>query len=152
MGKSSLLSVYHSLAISHINYSIICWGCSPNLSRIFKLQKRLVRLIYKLGRLESCKDTFLNEKLLTVPSLYIFNCLIYARKHFSRFAKLSNFTRNSNILLYPSHKSSKYQCSPYYMSCKFYNHLPDDVRNIKEFNTFKLAVRNLLLSKCLYRI
>ena len=41
----SLKTIYDSLILSHISYGITLWGSNNN--RIYKLQKKAVRIIYK---------------------------------------------------------------------------------------------------------
>jgi hypothetical protein len=47
--KSAMLSIYHSLIESHINYSILSWGktCQRQINRVRTIQKRAVRIICK---------------------------------------------------------------------------------------------------------
>jgi hypothetical protein len=40
-----LLSIYNSLIVPHLYYSVLVWGHSPG--RVFKLQKRALRLVFK---------------------------------------------------------------------------------------------------------
>ncbi len=150
----SLLLVYHALAISHINYSIMLWGSSTEIKRIFILQKRLIRLIFSLGYQETCRDTFEREKILTIPALYVFKCVMFVKKCPALFPRLSQnrITRNANKLLVPKHKTQLFEKSPLYCCVQFYNKLPRDIINLKPLSKFKSAVHELLSSKALYKV
>ena len=60
--QSILCTIYNSLILPHINYSILVWGFQP--SRIFKLQKRAVRMIYN-------ELLFKSLNLLKVEDIFI---------------------------------------------------------------------------------
>ncbi len=156
MDRSSLLAVYHALGVSHIQYGILCWGSSSEVSRVFVLQKKLIRLIFKLGKLESCRPTFLNERIMTVPGLYIFKLLVFVKKNYSLFSKLSENhsykTRNYSTLMIPDHNTETFKLSPYFRGVKFFNTLPVQLRKISEMKDFKKAVKNFILDACYYSV
>jgi hypothetical protein len=56
-------------------YDIIFWGKSSHSSAIFKMHKRVIRII--MGYRESCKELFMELKILTPSSLYIFALLLF---------------------------------------------------------------------------
>ena len=68
----AVLSVYHSLFMSHISYDL--WGSCKidNLNSIFLIQKRAIRYLFGLNKTDSCKKYFKDHGLLTVPSVYIY--------------------------------------------------------------------------------
>jgi hypothetical protein len=63
--------VYYAHVFSHIQYSILFWGMSPQAKHIFVLQKQAIRAMYGLRYNEHCSELFLHNKILTVPSIYI---------------------------------------------------------------------------------
>jgi len=54
----SLISVYSSYFHSLMMYGIIFWGNSPISRDIFKIQKRVIRIITNKSRRDSCKHFF----------------------------------------------------------------------------------------------
>jgi len=70
-----LISIYFSCFHSLLTYGIIFWGNSPISKNIFKIQKRVIRIITNKPRCESCKHLFKQLKILTLPSQYIFSVL-----------------------------------------------------------------------------
>ena len=68
--QSALILLYYSLILPHINYCILAWG--TNTKRVFKLQKRAVRIIKRCHYLSHTDPIFLHLKLLKVIDLYKF--------------------------------------------------------------------------------
>lgn len=63
-----LLTIYHSLFLSHINYQILNWGHLHK--NIFSLQKKAVRIISKSYYLEHSEPIFQSLKLLKLEDIY----------------------------------------------------------------------------------
>nr|CAI5861113.1 unnamed protein product [Callosobruchus analis] len=104
-----LLRIYYFAYLhSIICYGIIAWSGSTEPSRIFIMQKRIIRLISCVIRKESCRDLIKNLGILSVPCVYILEHLIYAKVKLSDLPKLgdhSNYpTRSSLVLQIPPHR------------------------------------------------
>lgn len=63
---------------SVFQYSIVL--VPSNASKIYNYQKRILRAIYRLKQMTSCRNYFMNFNKMTVISLYIYNIAIYASK------------------------------------------------------------------------
>jgi hypothetical protein len=76
-----LKMAYFGLIYPHLAYGIRLWGsCSKQrFERVFRLQKKAVRIIAKLDYRESCRNSFRELNLLTLASLYILKVSIYCR-------------------------------------------------------------------------
>lgn len=149
----SLIGVYYSLAYSHMNYNTILWGGSPGESEVFISQKRIIRLIFGLTPRESCRPTFIKQKMLCFPCIYILNSLLYIRKNIHLLKRCSEYhkydTRHKDIICLPTHRTTKFQQSPLYAGIKLFNHLPERIKELEYFR-FKKITKNLLLEKCFY--
>ena len=66
--QSALILHFYSLILPHINYCILAWG--TNTKRVFKLQKRAVRIITRSHYLSQTDPIVLHLKLLKVIDLY----------------------------------------------------------------------------------
>lgn len=75
--------VYHGLFLSRVRYGIVAWGSTSeqNMTRVLILQKRAVRLIAGLGWRQTCREAFKELQLLTVPSLYIMETVMYCLEY-----------------------------------------------------------------------
>ena len=66
------LTIYFSYFHSILSYGIIFWGNSSYSSNIFKIQKRIIRIITNARNRDSCRQLFKNPKLLPLKSQSIF--------------------------------------------------------------------------------
>jgi len=61
----SLKMVYFSTVHSIISYGIVFWGISTHSKIIFRIQKRIIRIITNSGNKDCCRDLF--KKLYILP-------------------------------------------------------------------------------------
>lgn len=156
LDKNELLNLYYALAFSHISYNIIIWGRATEFQRIFVSQKRIIRLIYDLKPMESCKPSFIEKHILTAPCIYIYRCILFAKKHPSLFPitglSHQHNTRHGHLLRIEHHKTSKFRSSPRYNIVSLFNKLPDRIKKINSIAKFKHDVKDLLSRKSYYKL
>ena len=141
--KTLSLSCYYAFIYSHITYSILLWGASSqqNINRIFILQKRAMRYIENLKQRQSCREAFITNNVLTVPCIYIYECIIYVKtnnlvdnkKTHSYNTRKCNFSEN--------HRLALYEKKPSYMGRKFFERIPEELQIISEINIFKKKLK-----------
>jgi len=85
MSLDVLGSTYFSYAHSTISYGIIFWGNSSHSEEIFKVQKRIIRLIMNLSKYACCRQLFKELNILPVPSQYIISVLLFLTKNKDQF-------------------------------------------------------------------
>ena len=83
-----LWMIYFSYVHSTIAYGIIFWGNSHSSASIFKIQKRIIRIINNSGRRDSCLKLFRELQILPLASQYILLILVFVNKNREMF--LSN--------------------------------------------------------------
>lgn len=137
MDLSSALRVYHGCFLSVIRYSIVFWGGSvSNINTIFKLQKRAIRIIFKLKYNASCRPIFQGQNLLTVPALYFLEIISIMKKNENKFINLlpKHYynTRRRDNYQYPIHKTALLEKSPAYMGLRLFNALPSIYKEMPE--------------------
>jgi hypothetical protein len=79
------LTVYYAYIQSKLQYGIVLWGNSKETKRLFILQKRALRYMARASTdptaefyyKDSCKPLFKRFKIMTIPSLYIYNTIMY---------------------------------------------------------------------------
>lgn len=134
------LLAYNALFLSRLTYGIEVWGsCSTYLfMSLFKLQKRVIRSIKKIPIRESCKSAFRELELLTLPSLYVYKVVLYAREVVdSEDAVLnscihSHNTRKKADLKVNSKRTDLYSGAPCNKAVEYYNCLPLDFKKLKK--------------------
>jgi hypothetical protein len=106
MSLEVMKMIYYSYVHSVISYGIIFWGNSHFSDSIFKIQKRIIRVITNTGRCDSCRELYKKLQILPLPSHYIFSLLVFVNKKRSCF--ISNLeirdinTRHTHNLNLPS--------------------------------------------------
>lgn len=149
MSVDSLLILYHANFEALMRYGIIFWGSNSGSENIFIVQKRVIRILFKMKFRESCRGVFRNHKILTVYGLYLYECLVYLFKHKSDFLKNntnSTYCTRTLDIYYPMHTLSLSEKNPSYMCIRVFNKLPYELKKISCLNIFKNRVRELLIS------
>ena len=148
--------VYYAHVYSHIKSNIIFWGHCSSANRIFILQKRAIRILYGVPARHSCVTLFTNLGVLTMPSIYIYECAMFVKKNpmlFKRNCDTHSYpTRNSNMLCVFQHSKSCFEKSPVYRLVHIFNKLPNNIKNIESIPVFKKKLFRFLLQLNLYRV
>ena len=139
---------------SHISYSILLWGSSSaqNLDRIFKLQKKAIRYINHLKPLESCRDYFIRNNILTVPCIYIQEAILYVKTNNKHNITKTHEHNTRHSVFTERHKLAAYEKKPSYIGNKYFYTLPQELRAIEQLTTFKNKLKLWLLEKCFYSL
>ena len=66
-----LRTLYFACFHAHLRYGLTLWGGDPESKRIFRLQKKVLRIIGGTGRCTSCRNLFKTLNILHLPCLYI---------------------------------------------------------------------------------
>ena len=56
------------------------WGGDGKSAKVFRLQKRVIRLIICVQKRKSCKRLFREFQILTLASMYILEVLCFTKK------------------------------------------------------------------------
>lgn len=156
LNENSLLNFYYACVYSTLSYNIISWGQTIEYSRVFTIQKRIIRLIFGMTQRESCRTIFIDKKILTLACIYILKLLVYIHHNINNYKKHTNIhmypTRNKNNIYVEKFGHTYYKKSPYYAGQKYYNLLPPEIKNSRSVNIFKAKIKKLLLEKCFYSL
>lgn len=146
---------YYALYESHIRYGIIVWGSTPggNLQRVLILQKRAIRILAGLKPRDSCREAFREWGILTVPSIYITEAIMYAvKENLPRFTHIHQHdTRHSKDFNLPAHRLALFQRKPSYAGARFFNALPPTLKNSLP-TTLKKNLKDWFIDKAFYTI
>jgi hypothetical protein len=150
-----MLYSYYAFFHSHLTYGILLWGNSTDSNLVFKWQKKALRCVLNLKSNESCKEHFKRLGIITVPGLYVYNCLMYVKENLIKFQPRSNVhshnTRHNHQIDLPFSKLTKVHKSYRYMSLDLFNHLPYSAHNAT-LNRFKTVLNQWLKGKALYSV
>jgi len=133
MSQDTLRTIYFSYFHSILLYGIIFWGNSAYSSNIFKIQKRIIRIIMNARNRDSCLQLFKNLKILQLKSQYIFSLLLFVAKNRDLYelnSEIHNInTRFSSDSHTPTANLTTFRKGPFYFGIKDFNHLPTSIKN-----------------------
>lgn len=100
---------------------------------------------------DSCKPHFINLKILTLPSLYIYEVINYIRTNLNKYKNYKS-KRQFNKINCPAHSTMMFNKSIFCMGPRFYNHLPKNILEIKNNDLFKRKIKDIMLNKAYYSV
>jgi hypothetical protein len=147
--------LYFSYAHSVISYGIIFWGNSGNSIKIFREQKKILRISKK--KTESCRKLFKEMKIFPFYCQYILSLSMYMVNNKNLFTNNleihSHNTREASNFHVPAANLTKYQKGAHYMGITFFNHLPDYIKGlINEKHVFKKTLERFISDNIFYSI
>jgi hypothetical protein len=118
---------------------VIFWGHTAPSARVFRLQKRIIRIMTRHRSKDSCRKLFTSLEILPIPSLYIFSLLRFVIKNkelFTTNVETHDYgTRQHLGFHYPLTNLKKFQTGVHYMSVKIYKiYIKNDINNTKNLN------------------
>ena len=143
-----LWSIYFAYFQSKLRYGIIFWGREGKTVQIFRLQKKVIRLIAGAKKCESCKPLFRELQILTLASMYILEVLCFTKKYQGYIWQnmdIHNHNTRRKLDLHTHHcNTALYQRSVTNMGIKLFNKLPTQIKQLPSYKIFKREVKNLL--------
>jgi len=149
ISTKNLRIVYFAYVHSIITYGIVFWGSSPYSKNIYKLQKRVIRIIMKVDNRVSCHELFKKLNILPLYSQYILSVLLFVVNNIDEFTMNSNVhsirTWHRSDLYPPLTRLTKYKKGIYYSGIKIFNYLPQNIKNLfRNVKKFKLTLKRFL--------
>lgn len=149
-------TLYFAYVHSLLRYGIIFWGNSSKCQTIFKIQKRIIRIMSGAKHRDSCRPLFQNLKIMPLPCIYIYELILYVKTNLKDFKTNDSIhnhnTRTSNKLSIPTHHTSLFQKGAHYNGIKLFNKLPLYLKNIHSVEKFKKTLKEILLQICCYNV
>lgn len=156
LGKEVARDVYFALVEPHLRYALPFWGaCSKYLFQsVFVLQKRAIRNLSNAHPRTHCRPLFIENNILTLPSLLILEtaCLIHKNKHHFPSQQRVYSTRQINNIPLPIPHSSLVRNSFVYNGVKIYNHVDLQIRSVQNLKLFRRSLKMFLLDKAFYSV
>jgi len=120
--------VYFAHVHSIMSYGIIFGGNQLHSENIFKIQKKMIRIITNSRARDSCRELFKKLEILPLYSQYIFPHSIFVVKNedlFSTNYQIHNVHTIFKTNLHPPIANlTKFQKGVYYSGIKIFNNLP----------------------------
>ena len=152
-----LKTFYDAHVLPHLRYCSPIW-CSTyptHLLPLFRLQKKIIRIITNSDYFEHTQPLFKNNKLLKLFDINKIEIAIYMHKLQHNPHNITNITlqpqhnyptRTRDNLNIPAHNLTVYQHSLSYLGPKTWNAVPPQLKTIQSIYTFKRKLKNHLIS------
>ena len=84
--STTLLMLYNTVVFPYLNYCWIVWGANyfERLERLFKLQKRMIRIITGLKNSDHSSQIFKNLNILKVTEINVLQTSLFIYKLYNR--------------------------------------------------------------------
>jgi len=156
---NTLRMIYFSYAHSVLSCGIIFWGNSHahHTKRIFKIQKRIIRIITNSSSHDTCRQLFKHLQILSLPSQYFFSLLVFVIKN-RAFIQSNSEIHNLNTrfirnLHLPSTNLTSVQKGVLFSGSKICNHLPSNIKALSnDAKRFKSSLKNYLIEHSFYSL
>jgi len=143
---------------SLLRFGILLWGGvgGETNKKIFRLQKRVIRLMAGVNSRTSCRQLFKKLNILTLSSLYILEVTCFIRKHCQSLELNLNVhchnTRRKTDIHKKSCRTNVYKTSVINMGTKIYNKLPDYMKEIDNYKSFRNKLKSFLFQHTFYSV
>ena len=155
--KQTMYQLYCSMVLCYINYGILLWGgsCKEYLNKLFRLQKRALRIISNSSYLTASKPLFEKFNALNTFNIYKKEVAIfmYKYKHNMLPQSFNNiFTILKDVHGHNTRNKTNYRIDVHkingllYTGPKIWNSLPNEVKLVESFGVFKRKVTTYLQS------
>jgi hypothetical protein len=136
--------------------ALYCGAGTKESTKFLHIQKKAIRLITGLKRSESCRQTFKENRILTVTSLYVLEVVCFIKKY--KGAMKHNFAihEHNTKSKYDQHtlicNTSLFQKHVMNMGVKMYKYLPSKIKKLENFNCFRKEIKLVLLKNSFYML
>jgi hypothetical protein len=141
MSLNALKIIYYSYFNMKISYGLPLWRNLPHSIKIFRMQKKIIRIMMGCKSRTSCKNMFRRLEILTFVSQYIFSLMLFVVENKYLFILNSEnrikSTRQSNNFHQPINTLTVDPGGVYYMGIKVFSNLPSCIKkesnNVRKF-------------------
>lgn len=155
VSQKTLRTAYYGFFHSAMSYALLNWGHSTHSPKVFSLQRKCVRIIAQIGYRVCCREQFIKLSILTLPCVYILECLLYIKKRqniYTRHCEVHQYpTRNKERIVSNYLRLQRTRDGTNYHCIKLYNVLPEGVKDLNCLQ-FKDKIKNYLVNKAFYSI
>jgi len=149
--------IYFAYIHSLLGYGVGFWGNYTESVKLFKLQKRAIKLMTGTNVRTFCRPLFPMLGIMTLPSHYIFSLMRFMSRNLKFYtfnSTVHNYNTRNRILLHdPSSLLTIYQKGLHYESVGVLNKLPHNIAELISHNkSFLIKLKKYLLGKAYYSI
>jgi len=160
MSPNTLKTIYYSYTTifnAIISFGLPFWGNSPHAIKIFRMQKRIVRIMMGCKNKVSCRNLFRRLEILPFVSQYILLLMLFVVKNKNLFTlnseNYTKSTRHFNNFYQTITNFTTYQRGVHYMGIKIFNSLPPYIKDVSNnVRKFEICLKRFLHIHSFYSI
>jgi len=156
LSSSSLIKLYNSFVLPHINYCNILWGSVPPtvIKKLVITQKKAIKIALKVPRTTATETIFSQSKLKTIGGIHKIQVSIFMYKYennllpkcfCNKYSKINSLhqydTRQKDLYYHELCCTNRFKSSLYYKGPKLWNTLPTYLREVVSLDVFKARVK-----------
>jgi hypothetical protein len=147
MGDKTLRMISFAYVHSLLSYGTISWGNSLHSYSIFKMQKRVLRIMTKSRYRDSCRQLFKNWGILPFYSQYIFSLMLFVVRNTHLYITNQEThgvnTTHDTDFHFPTVTWTAFKEGA---KMKIFNHLPTNIKILSNrIELFKPALKKYLI-------
>lgn len=129
-GIDIILRIYYAFFGSIAFYGIVAWGGAYDnaLEQLCKLQKRILKIIFKTDHIALIQEQLIRNNLLTIPEKYIVECIV--KDYVLMAQELSAHPNRTNSIRTPLFTLTTGQKAYTYTAVKYFNRMPQSLKNL----------------------
>lgn len=155
ISSGALRQMYFAYFHSLMSYGSVLWGDSTDANRVLLMQKRALRTMAGVKPRQSCRPLFVEYRIMTHYSQYLFEILMFTRENLSSFGRVEvpgiSLRRTGRLKTVPR-RTALLEKNPRVIGPTFYEELPADLKNESSDETFRRRLKSLLLENPLYSV
>lgn len=155
VAEDVLRCAYFALCHSVLSYAVLAWGHCSGWIKVFRMQKRAVRVLAGLSYRDHCSESFIRLRIPTFPCIFILENLLHVKDNLYMYTRHDHIheydTRNKSKLVPNYTRLKRCQNGPGHMAIRLYNKLPDNIKNLPR-NNFKKNIYGLLTQHAFYSV
>lgn len=148
-----MTTLYHAHVLPHLHYCIPIW-CSTyptHLLPLFKMQKRIIRIITNSDFYAHTQPLFKESSVLKLFDINKLEIAVYMFKIFTtqnvELPQHNYPTRTQHNIRIPRHNLTLFQHSLSYLAPKTWNAIPDHIKNLPSVFSFKKNLKKYILDQ-----
>jgi len=152
---NTLKTVYYSYFNAIISYGLPFWSNFPHGMKIFRMKKRIVRIMMGYKNRVSCRNLFRKLEILSFVSQYILLLRLFVVKNKNLFTLNSEnhtkSTRQFKNFYQPITNFTVYQKGVHYTGIRIFNNLPPYIKDISNnVRKFEIYLKRFLHTHSFY--
>ena len=133
----------------HLRYGVILWGGDTESKKIFRLQKKAVRIRGRVGQHVSCRNLFKDLNILILPCLYISEVVCKTRSNWEQMKQNEEIHDHSTRQKSDFHtqycRTTLFKNSYEYVGIKLFKKLPYTIKKVEKSQEFKGRLQKYLM-------